>query len=113
MFQATKRSVWFQTAAGEMVELEYELGWQSPLICEKLKCGVGAKESSPIYLDENVNTKTLELIFGYFRFHQATGHSDKVGCMFACLLLLVCAYFDLKELDLIIIMRNLFYFCAN
>lgn len=79
MFQTTKRSVWFQTAAGEIVELEYELGWQSPLVREKLKCGVGATQSSPIYLDPNVKREALELIFGYFRFHQATGHSNKVS----------------------------------
>ncbi|XP_074325721.1 SKP1-like protein 21 [Apium graveolens] len=76
-YETRKRSLWFQTAAGEMVELEYELGLQSPLICENLKCGVGATKSSPIYLDANVKAQTLELIFDYFRFHQATGHSDK------------------------------------
>ncbi|KAK1377227.1 Skp1 domain-containing protein [Heracleum sosnowskyi] len=75
--ETKKPSIWFQTAAGEMVELEYELGWQSPLICEKLKCGVGSTRSSPIYLDPNVKKEALELIFDYFRFHQAPGRSDK------------------------------------
>lgn len=75
-------SVYLRTAAGDIIQLDIELGWKSPYISDALECGFGFNWRKPVCLSPGVEKVAVEMIFGYFRFSQADDRSCEVRFVF-------------------------------
>nr|XP_017245454.1 PREDICTED: SKP1-like protein 21 [Daucus carota subsp. sativus] len=73
--QAAKCTVWLQSAEGDMIELESDLCWLSPVLSHLLNCGVGFSRSNPICLPPKVAAEGMKLFKDYFQFINESNRS--------------------------------------
>nr|XP_017245457.1 PREDICTED: SKP1-like protein 21 [Daucus carota subsp. sativus] len=75
--EAAKCTVWLQSAEGDMIELESELCWLSPILSHFFNCGVGFSRSNPICLPPKVAAEGMKLLRDYFQFFNQPNQSDE------------------------------------